>query len=75
MDTMSTAIVFENATYDPEKKVLKFRGSHRDPLTGRVINSSSKLDLSDPYRHKYVGYMTGPDGKSFKHMEGTTTRK
>ncbi len=75
MDTMSTAIVFEKATYDPEKKILKFRGSHRDPLTGRVINSSSKVDLSDPYRHKYIGYVTGPDGKSFKHMEGTSTRK
>ena len=74
MDTMSTAIMFETGSYDPDSKVLTTRGSHRDPASGRVINSRGNLDLSDPNRHTYVGYATGPDGKEFKNFEGTLER-
>ena len=75
MDNMSTAIMFETGTYDPDSKVLTTRGSHRDPASGHVFSSRGTLDLSDPNRHTYVGYSTGPDGKEFKHFEGTMERK
>ncbi len=75
MDTESTAIMFETGTYDPDSKVLTTRGSHRDPASGQVFSSRGTLDLSDPNRHTYVGYSTGPDGKEFKHFEGTMERK
>lgn len=75
MDTMSTAIMFETGSYDPDSKVLTTRGSHRDPASGHVFSSRGTLDLSDPNRHTYVGYATGPDGKEFKHFEGIMERK
>ncbi len=75
MDTMSTAIMFETGSYDPDSKVLTTRGSHRDPASGRVINSRGNLDLSDPNRHTYVGYATGSDGREFKNFEGALERK
>ncbi len=74
MDTMSTAIMFETGSYDPNSKVLTTRGSHRDPASGHVFSSRGTLDLSDPNRHTYLGYATGPDGKEFKHFEGTMER-
>lgn len=55
MDTMSTAIVFETATYDPEKKILEFRGSHRDPLTGRVIQRQTEHPADTNPRGVFVG--------------------
>ncbi|MCH8151678.1 MAG: DUF1579 family protein [Planctomycetes bacterium] len=75
MDTKSTAIMFETGTYDPESKVLTTRGSHRDPASGQVFNTRGILDLSNPSRHTYVSYATGPDGKEFKNFEGTLERK
>ncbi len=75
MDSMSTGIYSETGSYDAEKKLLKTQGSSRDPATGRVINTWGKLDLSDPDKQVFVGYMSGPDGKSFKHFEGVTSRQ
>lgn len=75
MDSMSTGIYSETGEYDALKMLLKTRGTSRDPVSGRVINTSGTLDLSDPDKHVSVGYMSGPDGKPFKHFEGVTTRQ
>ncbi len=75
MENMSTAIMFSTGSYDPDSKVLTIRGSHRDPMSGHMFSSRGTLDLSDPNRHTYVGYATGPDGKEFKNFEGTMERK
>ena len=74
MDSMSTAIYTETATFNPDTKVLSTRGTHRDPK-GQVINVRGKLDLSNPDRHVFVSYLITPDGKEFKHFEGFTSRK
>lgn len=74
LDSMSTGIYTETATLDPDTLVLTSRGSIRDPHSGHVINSRSVLDLSNPNRHVYVGYLTSSDGKEFKHFEGVTQR-
>jgi hypothetical protein len=75
MDSMSTGIYSETGTYDAETKILKTQGTSRDPSSGRVINTRGKFDMSDPDEQVYVGYMSGPDGKSFKHFEGVTSRQ
>lgn len=74
LDDMSTGIYTETGTYDPDKKVFHWRGSHRDPVTGRVIATRSELDLSSPDRQVYAGYMAAPDGREFLHFEGVSTR-
>lgn len=75
MDSMSTGIYTETGTYDPDKKILTTRGSHRDPATGQVRPTWGESDLSNPNRQTYLGYLTGPDGRSFKHFEGINERK
>ena len=75
MDSMSTGIYSETGTYDAQKMLLKTQGTKRDPSTGRVINTWGEFDLSDPDEHLYVSYMSGPDGRSFKHFEGVTSRQ
>lgn len=75
MDDMSTGIYFETGTYDPDKQVLTTRGSHRDPVSGRVITSTGTLDLSRPDEHVYTGYLIGADGRRFKHFKGVTHKR
>ncbi len=75
MENMATAIHFETGSLNPETGILTTRGSHRDPVTGRVISAWGELDLSDSNRQTFVGYCAGPDGKPFKQFEGFTSRK
>ncbi len=75
MDDTSTAIHLETGTYHPDTKILHIRRNHRDPATGRVINSWGKLNMSVADRHTYVAYATDADGKTFKALEGVLERK
>ena len=75
LENMSTAISFGTGSYDADAKVMMFRSTARDPLTGRVIYSTSKMDLSSPGLQRYVGYTIGADGKKFKSVEGTMERR
>ena len=75
IDSMSTGIYTETGYFDPEKKTLSMRGSHRDPASGKVISTWGKMDLSNPDKQTAVGYVVGTDGTPFKHFEGTTERK
>jgi hypothetical protein len=75
MDDMSTTMMFENGTYDPDTNVLTTHGQHRDPMSGKVLVSRGEVDLSNPNRHVFTSWMTGTDGKEFKHMVGVTERK
>ena len=74
MDSMSTGIYFETGIYDPDKKVLVTRGSHRDPGSGKLILTKGTLDLSRSDEHVYAGYLIGSDGREFKHFAGVTKR-
>ena len=75
IDSMSTGIYTETGFYDAGENVLSMRGSLRDPITGKVISTWGTLDLSNPDAHIGIGYVSGSDGKSFKHFEGITSRK
>ncbi len=74
MDNMSTAIHTETGTYHDDTKILHTRGSDRDPVTGRVTTTWTKLDLSDPARHTATGWAVGPDGRVFTAFEGVLHR-
>jgi hypothetical protein len=75
LDNMSTAIMSSTGSYDASRKVLSFRGSHRDPLTRALRSTRGTLDLSNPDRHIYAEYITGPDGKEFLAFEGIAQRR
>jgi len=74
MSSMSTAIEYETGMYHPDNKVMHWRGETHDPVTGRLINSWGKLDMSDPDRHVFTGYSVDVDGRTFKATEGVATR-
>lgn len=75
MDDTSTAMMTETGTYDPATKKFHFKGTHLDPATGSEVSSRSEIDLSNPNRHVFIGWTTGPDGKEYKSMHGVTEKK
>jgi hypothetical protein len=75
MDDKSTSIQIETGTYHPDEKVMHVRSGYRDPVTGRMVNTWSKLNSFDPDRHLLTGYATDPNGRTFKAMEGVLVRE
>ncbi|MCP3906121.1 MAG: DUF1579 domain-containing protein [Planctomycetes bacterium] len=74
LSNISSAMEFETGMYHPDNKVIHWRGETHDPVTGRIINSWSKLDMSDPNRHVHTAYSVDVDGRTFKAGEGVTER-
>ncbi|MCA9290604.1 MAG: DUF1579 family protein, partial [Phycisphaerales bacterium] len=74
MDSMSTGIALEYATYDVGQRTFRFVGMHRDPATGRVVHTRSTFDVSNPDRQILTSYATGPDGAEYKSFEGVAER-
>lgn len=75
MEDMSTAIMMQHGTFDPEKKVMTLRSEHREPATGKLMIGAGTWDLSDPNREKMEGTTVGADGKPFKSFQGTFERR
>jgi hypothetical protein len=75
MNTTSTSLHIEVGNYHPDRKVLHMANDGRDPVTGRVVHSWGKLDLSDPDRHVYTAYSTDPEGRTFTALEGILERR
>jgi hypothetical protein len=75
MDSSSTGIFMETGNFHPDRKVLHMAGDHRDPVTGRVVHSWGKLDMSDGDRHVYTGNSTDPEGRTFTRFKGVAERR
>lgn len=61
--------------YDSATNTIKFRGKHKDPVTGKEMRTRSELDMSKPNRHTFNGWTTPSGGKEYKSMEGVTEKK
>jgi len=75
IDTASTAMLLETGKFDPVSKKLMIHGSFRDPATGFVIDRRVEMDLSQDGRIVVVGYTTNEEGREFKSLEGSVTRR
>jgi len=75
LDDMSTAINMGTGTIDADTQVMRMHYSVRDALSGKMHTARSEMDLSNPDRHTLVEYLTGPDGKEYKWMEGVMKRR
>lgn len=75
MESLSTAMMFHTGTFDAERGIMSSHSTHRDPVTGRVVNGRGEWNMSDPDRHTMTGYIVGPDGKEFKSFEGVFKRR
>ena len=75
MDSFSTSIMVSAGAADPSGKVMVFAGNMDDPMTGQTIRMDQKIIVIDNDKHIMEGWMPGHDGKPFKMMELTYTRK
>ena len=75
-DTMSTAIFTLLGTCDDSGKVFTMIGEHDDVFTGKANQKyRSVVRIINNDMHVDEMYMDGPDGKEYKALEITYTRK
>lgn len=73
IDNMGTGILTSESTYDPVKKIFTEHGRFTDP-TGE-ISFRGKIKLIDNDHYVYEMYTPGKDGKEFRMLEISYTRK
>lgn len=74
MDSHSTGIYTETGSFDPTTETLMTWSRHMNPMTGKMMHTSGRVDLSNNNRQTMTGYGTGPDGQWFTMFEGTMHR-
>ncbi len=74
MDSANTAISYDTGTYHPDAHVMHIRSGHRDPVSGRLVNTWSKLDMSVVDRHTLLIHSTDPSGRTYPALEGVLER-
>jgi hypothetical protein len=75
MDNMGTGVMTSTGSFDKSGKVMRFTATMDDPMTGKKATIKETLTIVDPDTHRLEMWMTGPDGKMFKTLEGVYTRK
>ena len=73
MDNMSTGMMV--STGQGDGKTFKFKGDMADPMTGKNSVIDEKITVVSDDQHVLEMWGAGPDGKNFKMMEITYTRK
>jgi hypothetical protein len=75
MDTMTTAVMQSAGTADASGKNFVFNSTVDDPMTGKPVTTKSTVTVTDENHHTMEMWTPAPDGKMFKMMEITYTRK
>ncbi|HEU4521656.1 MAG TPA: DUF1579 domain-containing protein [Thermoanaerobaculia bacterium] len=75
MDTMSTGMMSTTGRVEDGGKTWKFKGMMDDPVMNTSIPVDEVVKVLSPDKHVMEMWQPGPDGKSFKSMEITYTRK
>jgi hypothetical protein len=75
IDSMSTHFYQTSGTLDPTGKVLTEGGLWPDPVTGGTREVKVVTTWIREGQYRYEMFMAGPDGKPFKSVELTFTKK
>jgi hypothetical protein len=75
MDNMSTSYMTTSGGPDAGGKIWTFSGAGMDPMSGESVNLDEKITVVDNDHHSFEMSGPGPDGRMFKMMEITYTRK
>src|SRR6185369_4380224 len=75
MDSMSTGMMMSTGSTADNGKTWKFNSSMPDPMTGKDAPVEEKITVTDKDHHTMEMWTPGPDGRTFKMMEITYTRK
>jgi Protein of unknown function (DUF1579) len=73
MDTMGTQIMSSTGTADASGK-MTFTGTVDDPMTNKM-DFKETITVVDTDHHLFEMWMPGPDGKMFKTLEITYTKR
>lgn len=75
IDNGSTAMLLETGKFNPDTQIMSIRGSSRDPATGFVLDRRVEMDLSQEGRISVVVYITNEEGREYKALEGSVSRR
>ncbi len=75
LDNMGTGIMLFTGTADASGKTFNYTGEYADPMTGKLQKMRSVMKIVDDKSHIFEMYGPGEDGKEFKMMEVTHTKK
>jgi hypothetical protein len=75
VDNMGTGVMFMTGEYDAATKTTNFSGKCTDPMTGKEKTYRETWTVVDDNTRKMEMFDTSPDGKEFRSMEMTMTRK
>ena len=74
-DSMSTGIMVTEGTCDAQGKTCTFTGSWNDPIKKAPVKARMTTRWTSPTTEIFEMYGPGKDGKEFKMMEITYTKK
>jgi hypothetical protein len=74
VDNMGTGIMYMTGSYDGTSKTMELKGDCTDPMTGKVKPIRETFTIVDDNTRKMEMFDTA-NGKEFKSMEMTMTRK
>ena len=75
MDSMSTSMMTSSGGPDASGKTWMFSGTVMDPMSGEPSEVDSKLTIADNDHHTMEMTGPGPDGRMYKMMEISYSRK
>jgi hypothetical protein len=75
MDTLGTSMLISSGKADATGKLMTFTGEWDDAMTGKKATIREVFRIVDNDTHTMEMYMPGPDGKEYRNMEITYTRK
>jgi hypothetical protein len=75
MDSMSTAMLVWEGSYDAATKTMSMTSSMYDPMHRKVVPIRMRTRYVDPSTHVFEFWGLGPDGKEMKSMEITYKKK
>ncbi|HEX7832342.1 MAG TPA: DUF1579 domain-containing protein [Thermoanaerobaculia bacterium] len=75
MDSMSTASMNSTGSLSADGKTYTFKATMADPMTGKDATSDEKITIVDADHHTMEMWGPGMDGKVYKMMEISYTRK
>lgn len=75
VDNMGTGIMYMSGDYDGTSKTIEFKGEMTDPITQKVKPTRELFTIVDDNTRKMEMFDVTEDGKEYKNMEITMTRK
>ena len=75
MNNFSTGMAMEQGRYNPGDNTIHMSGSFIDPSTGMKVFTRTEIAVAGPDSHMVSAYTTLGNGREFKQVEITFTRK